>query len=276
MGRLALALFLMLMPMGPAMAQVATPAPPRAPAAAEPAAEPPERIVTGLSQDDVSITTSFTGSEILIYGAIRRDAPPPRADPPGIIVTVEGPSQAVTVRRKDRIAGIWVNTQGVRIGAAPDFYVVASTAPLDRMLDPAEDVRYRISPPLAVRALSGGTGALDPTPFTEALLRLRTQSDRYRLDEGSVHIVDDTLFRAEIRMPSNLVEGDYRARIFLVRDGRVIDSDRAPIRVQKVGLERWLYRLAMERPFWYGLMSLAIAMAAGWIASAAFRALRPG
>ena len=254
---------------GPAAAQM--------PAAGEPAdAAPPERIVTGMSQDAVSITTSFTGSEILIYGAIRRDAPPLAGDPPGIIVTVEGPSQSVTVRRKDRVAGIWVNTQGVRIGAAPDLYVVASSAPLAAMLGPDEDVRFRISPPLAMRALSGGLEVEDTTPFTEALVRIRTESDRYRVDEGAVHILEDTLFRADVRLPSNLVEGNYRARIFLMRNGKVTDSDTVPIRVEKVGIERWIYRLAIHQPFWYGLMSLTLAMAAGLIASAAFRALRRG
>lgn len=246
----------------------------RGPALPVPEPPPPERLVSGLSQDQVAITATFTGSEILIYGAIRRDRPAAAEGPPGIIVTVEGPSQGVTVRRKDRVGGIWVNTQGVRIGAAPDFYVVASSAPLGQMLDPAEDVRHRISPPLAVRALSGGLDVEDTTPFTEALLRIRTESGRYRVDEGAVRILEDTLFRADVRLPSNLVEGDYRARIFLLRGGRVIDSDTVPIRVQKVGLERWLYRLAIHQPFWYGLMSLALAMAAGLIASAAFRALR--
>lgn len=249
----------------------------RAPAAVPvPEAPPAERLVSGLSQDEVAINASFTGSEILIYGAIRRDAPQARDESVGIIVTVEGPSQSVTVRRKERIGPIWVNTQGVRIGAAPDFYAVVSSAPLDRMLDPAEDVRFRISPPLAIRALSGVVDVEDTTPFTEALLQIRTASGRYRVDEGAVQIVDDTLFRADVRLPANLVEGDYRARIFLIRDGRVADSDTVPIRVQKVGLERWLYRLAIHQPFWYGLMSLAIAMAAGLIASAAFRALRRG
>lgn len=248
----------------------------RGPAVPLPGTPPPERLVSGLSQDQVAITATFTGSEILIYGAIRRDLPVPAAEPPGIIVTVEGPSQAITVRRKNRVGPIWVNTQGVRIGAAPDFYVVASSAPLEAMLDPAEDVRHRISPPLAVRALSGGLDVEDTTPFTEALLRLRTDSGRYRVDEGAVRILEDTLFRADVQLPSNLVEGDYRARIFLVRDGRVIDSDTVPIRVEKVGIERWLYRLAIQQPFWYGLMSLTIAMAAGLVASAAFRALRRG
>ena len=113
------------------------PSPPliRGPAVPLPPAPPPERLVSGLSQDQVAITATFTGSEILIYGAIRRDKPPPGV-PPGIIVTVEGPSQAVTVRRKARVGGIWVNTQGVRIGAAPDFYVVASSAPLKEPMQP--------------------------------------------------------------------------------------------------------------------------------------------
>ena len=237
---------------------------------------PPERLVSGLSQHEVGITATFTGSEILIFGAIRRDEPVAGTEPPEIIVTVEGPSQAVTVRRKDRVGPIWVNTEGVRIGAAPDFYVVATSAPLGTMLDPAEDVRFRISPALAMRALSGGLNVEDTTPFTEALLRLRTESGRYRVEEGSVQILEDTLLRADIELPSNLVEGDYRARIFLVREGRVLDSNTVPIRVEKVGIERWLYRLSIQQPFWYGLMSLAIAMAAGLIASAAFRALRRG
>lgn len=248
----------------------------RVPAVPVPDLPRPERLVSGLSQNEVAITASFTGSEILIYGAIRRDLPSVVSGSPGIIVTVEGPSQSVTVRRKERIGPIWVNTQGVRIGAAPDFYVVATSGRLDQMLDPAEDVRYRISPPLAMRALSGTLNVDDATPFTEALLRIRNDSGRYRVDEGSVEVVDDTLFRADVRLPANLVEGDYRARIFLIRDQRVVDSDTVPIRVEKVGIERWLYRLAIHEPFWYGLMSLAIAMAAGLIASAAFRALRRG
>ncbi|HRO15377.1 MAG TPA: TIGR02186 family protein [Paracoccus sp. (in: a-proteobacteria)] len=240
----------------------------------DPAEEPAEQLVAGLSQDAVSITTSFTGSEILIYGAIKRNAPAPAGPDLGVIVTVEGPSQSVTVRRKERVGGIWVNTDSLQIGAAPDFYVVATSGRLDLMLDRDEDVRFRISPSLAMRAFAGPVDIPDATDFTAALLRLRTESDRYRIDQGSVRIVDQTLFRADVRLPSNLIEGEYKTRIFLLRDGRVIDVHRAPIEVRKVGLERWLYHLALFRPFWYGLMSLAIAMAAGWAASAAFRAIQ--
>ena len=101
---------------------------------------------------------------------------------------------------------------------------------------------------------------------------------KYWTEDAIKEVLDGTFTRVfyDGRIVTELVEGDYRARIFLVRDGAVIDYDQAPIRVRKVGLERWLYRLAIEQPFWYGLMSLAIAMAAGWLASAAFRAIRRG
>lgn len=240
----------------------------------ENADSPAEQVVAGLSNDSVAITASFNGSEILIYGAVKRETPIPDGPPLQIIVTIEGPSQALTVWKKERKAGIWINSENVEIGAAPGFYAVATTGPLDQILRPGWDSRYRISLPLALRAFAGRISVGDTVPFTEALIRLREESGLYRLEEGSVKLVDQTLFRADISLPANLIEGEYKTRIFLLREGRVIDVYRAPIAVKKVGLERWLYRLAFDKPLIYGLMSLAVAVAAGWGASAAFRKLR--
>ena len=233
-----------------------------------------EQVVAGISQDDVHITTNFDGSDIIIYGAIKRETPIPPGPPLDIIVTVEAPPQAVTVWRKERRAGIWVNAQSVPIGAAPGFYAVASTGPLDDILLTDWDSRYRISLSQAMRAFAGEIAVESAVPFTEALVRLREQDDLYRLDEGSVKLVEQTLFRADISLPANLVEGAYKTRIFLLREGQVIDVFSAPIDVRKVGLERWLYRLAFDQPLLYGLMSLAVAVGAGWSASALFRRLR--
>ncbi|MDO5620561.1 MAG: TIGR02186 family protein [Paracoccus sp. (in: a-proteobacteria)] len=233
-----------------------------------------ERIVAGLSHDSVAITASFDGSEILIYGAIGRDAPAPEG-PLDVIVTVEAPSDQVTIRKKERRLGIWVNTQSVRVGAAPSLYTVATTRPLRQILTPAADTRWRISIPLALRAFAGPQDVERVATFTEAMVQTRIAEGLYRLDEGSVRLVDDTLFRADVRLPANLVEGEYKTRIFLLRGGEVIASHRAAIEVRKVGLERWLYRMSLDQPLLYGLLSLAIAIAAGWAASAAFRVIRP-
>ncbi|MBK1636986.1 hypothetical protein CKO19_14750 [Rhodovulum adriaticum] len=230
-----------------------------------------EQVVAGLSQTRVSITTNFAGSEILIFGAVKREAPLPEGTPLNVVVTVAGPSTPVTVRRKARRLGIWVNTDAVEIASAPSFYAVASTAPLELALSQAEDDRHKVSIPKAIHA--AGTDAAT-AEFTEALIRIRRNTDLYQMLPYAVSLREETLFRTSIALPANLHEGDYTTRIFLTRGGAVVDSYETTIGVRKVGLERWVYTLAHQHPLIYGLLSLAIAIAAGWGASAIFRMVR--
>lgn len=231
-----------------------------------------ESVVAGLSQEEIAITTDFDGSEILIYGAVRREAPPPGTAPMQVVITVQGPNRPVTVRRKDRRFGIWINTDASDIDAAPTFYAVQTSAPFPEALSHTEDLRHRVSIPTAIRAV--GTGLLDQDSFTEALIRLHLTDDAYQLNEGAVRFREEVLFDTSVRLPANLTEGDYVARIFLTREGEVVDVFEQTIPVRKVGLERLIYTLAHEQPLIYGLLSLFIAVGAGWLASAAFRYVR--
>lgn len=234
-----------------------------------------EEVVLGLSRDKVAITATFEGSEVLVFGAVKREAPIPET-PLEVVITVAGPSLPVTVRRKDRRFGIWVNTDEVRLEAAPTFYAVATTGPLDEVLSISEDERHRVSIPRAIGPAGAAHMAGDAESFAEALIRIRRGQNAYQLREGSVAFDEQTLFRTAIRLPANLTEGAYPTRIFLTREGRVVAQFETVIDVHKVGLERWLFTLSRERPLVYGLMSLAIAIAAGWGASASFQALRRG
>lgn len=240
---------------------------------AAPAVAAPEAIVAGLSQNRVSITADFDGSEILIYGAVKREAPAPQG-PLDVIITVEGPATTLTIRKKDRRAGIWINTEAVHIDAAPSFYAVATTGRLDKILSDTEDLRYRISPTRAVRAIGLSSEAEKPEDFLDALMRIRFDEDRFRLQQGSVQLAEDTLFRADVLLPANLTEGEYKVRILLTRDGKVIDMQDRVVNVRKEGLERFLNTLAHQMPLLYGLLSLALAAIAGWGASVAFSMIR--
>ncbi len=230
-----------------------------------------EDIVSGVSQSDVSITTNFNGTAILIYGAAIRDAPPPDWPLLQVIVTVEGPSTPLVIRKKERVAGIWQNRGVVDIASAPSFYAVATTGPLEDILSPGEDATYHVSIPSTIQAISGKE---DEEAYVAALQRIRAASGQYRLAENSVLLLRQALFRTDVTLPANLVEGDYRVRIFLTRGGKVIDMQENVIDVQKAGLERWLYNLAMQQPLAYGVISLALAMIAGWGASELFRRFR--
>lgn len=235
-----------------------------------------EEVVLGLSKDKVAITTNFDGSEILVFGAIKRETAIPAEPPLEVVVAIAGPSEPIVVRRKARRFGIWMNTESVQVDAAPSYYTVATTGPLADVLSNVEDLRHKISIPLAIRSVGAPGTVQDAQSFTDAVIRIREESGVYSMREGSVLLDQSTLFHTSISLPSNLTEGDYATRIFLTRGGKVISEYRTVIDVRKVGLERWLYETSRKRPFWYGVLSLAIAVIAGWGASAVFQILRRG
>ena len=234
-----------------------------------------EEVVIGLDKSSVSITTNFAGDNIFIFGAVKRDAPSPEA-PLDVIITVAGPSKPVVVRKKDRRFGIWVNTEAVTVDAAPTFYAVATSAPLNDILLKTEDLRHKVSIPRAIRLVGESDQATDVERFSDAVIRIREDQGAYKLNEGGVDFRDETLFRTTVDLPANLTEGAYETRVFLVREGAVVTSFRSAIEDRKVGLERWLFSMSRQQPLMYGIMSLAIAIFAGWGAAALFRLFRLG
>lgn len=227
-----------------------------------------ESLVAGLSQNFVDITATFVGSEILIFGAVKREAPPPDTGALNVIVVIEGPSGPLVVRRKSHRYGIWINTASVAVDAAPSFYAIATSAPFSEVISASEDLHHHISIPQSIRLASKED---DAESFAEAVIRIRTSQGLYKIEEGAVTLTQDTLFNTSISLPSNLTEGEYHARIYLTRGGVVVSNHVAMIDVRKVGLERWIFTLAHEKPLIYGLLSIFIAIAAGWAASAMFR-----
>ena len=110
--------------------------------------------------------------------------------------------------------------------------------------------------------------------FVDALIRIRRESGTYQINERAVSLEESTLFQTRVELPSTLVEGTYITRIYLTREGRVIDRYESHLPVYKVGVERWVHLLAVEQPLVTGLLALMVAVVAGWGASALFRSLR--
>jgi uncharacterized protein (TIGR02186 family) len=210
----------------------------------------------------------------LLFGAVKREEPIPLLEPLSVIITVSGPLEPVMVRRKSRVAGIWANAAAVEIDQAPTFYAVATTRPMNQVLSEVEDLRWNISIPRAIRSVGAPMDVMDSQAFSEALIRIRTREDAYQMRPNTVAFFEQTLFKTSITLPANLTEGDYKVSLYLTRDRKVVANHSTNLFVRKVGLERFLFRLAHDRPAVYGVMALFIALVAGWLASAVFRFLR--
>ncbi|MGE4610216.1 MAG: TIGR02186 family protein [Paracoccaceae bacterium] len=229
-----------------------------------------ETIVSELSQDGVSITATFDGSEIFLFGAIKRDAPlNSSAGKLDVIIEVSGPPTNTLVRQKERKIIIWVNAESVEMERAPSYYSIAATGPLEELVSESERSLRNLGLDYAVRVANP-----EDEEFREAVIRLHQKNGTYATEVTPVTLTEETLFTTKLAMPVNVVEGEYTVKTMLVRDRQVISTSISTITVRKAGVEKWVYDLAHEQAFIYGLLSLAVALLAGWTASEVFRRIR--
>ncbi|WP_144300296.1 TIGR02186 family protein [Elioraea rosea] len=222
-------------------------------------------LVAELSQREVAVTTGFSGAELLVFGTSAGEAAGPGGD---VIVTLRGPNAPVVVRRKVRVAGIWLNGPSERFDAAPSFYAVASTRPVEAILPVEERRRLRIG--LASLPLSPRGRIEDPT-FRQALLELKQDQRLYEEDAEGVQIAADRLFHARLFLPPAVIPGLYRVEILLVRDGRVMAARDLPLTVVRAGTSAEIWHIAREEPLAYGVAAVFLAAFAGWLGSVLFR-----
>ncbi len=179
------------------------------------------------------------------------------------------------MRKKERRFGIWTNGPGVLVDAAPSFYVVATSRGFRDILTWTDDLRYRIDLGYAIRLIDAPAWVQHREAYRVAVARIREQKGLYVILPGAVRIIQNTLFETRIELPANIVEGDYTARIFLIRDRSVLDVFTDRIEVRRAGLGRFIFLMAEQHAALYGVASLAIALAAGWLASVFFRTFFP-
>ncbi|SDG38305.1 TIGR02186 family protein [Roseospirillum parvum] len=232
---------------------------------AAPARAQTQPLVADLSKHLVAITTGFSGTDVLLFGA---------TDGPGdIVLVVRGPPGREVVRRKDRAGIIWVNADSVDFEDVPAFYWLATSRPLDEFANPAVLERHQIGTG-NLRLPVADFAEIPPqtrTDFARALVRLKTAEGLYGEEQGVVRQLANRLFRAELHFPSNVPVGTYMVEVYLIREGEVVSAEITPLIISKVGVGADIYDFAHNQPALYGIAAIIVAVAAGWLAGVAFR-----
>ena len=229
------------------------------------------RLVPDISARSIEIRYSFTGAQLLLFGAILYPGGRVPSDPADVIVVLKGPVQPILVREKQKIAGIWMNADSNRFRSAPSFYAVASSAPVRQLVDERTAAIYELG--LQDLQLSPGGGSLPDKErrFEAGLLDLRKRQNLYAEHPHGVEISEGVLYRARITIPSQVPVGTYTAETFLVSNGKVIAAATREIEIGKSGFERFVALAARRHGFLYGLAAVLLSLGLGWAAAAAFR-----
>ncbi|MDB5733677.1 MAG: hypothetical protein JWN16_314 [Alphaproteobacteria bacterium] len=225
-----------------------------------------EDLVSGISQDIIQITSNYTGTDIVVFGAIERAD---KARGRDIVVVVRGPDTPMTVRRRDRFAGVWVNSDSARFEGLPGYYYLASSEPVDLIAPPRALANYGIGMRYLIPSQIGSHH--DARPFKDAALRHLKERGLYTEAPGTIDFLSETLFRTRIPVPADVARGQYNVEVYLFRDGEVVSAQSTPLFIDQTGIERRLFNLAHNAPLFYGLACVFMAMLLGWISSVLFR-----
>jgi uncharacterized protein (TIGR02186 family) len=228
-------------------------------------------LVPEVSNRAIEIKYSFTGEELLLFGAIIYPdgrAPDDRAD---IIVVIKGPTQPIRLREKQRVAGIWVNADSVRFATAPGYYALASSRPINQIMDERTAAIYELGLPNLSLSPASFENEEQLRRFEHGLVDLKQRQDLFAERNGAVEITRGALYTARLPIPARVPEGSYSAETYLLSHGRVLAVASRDIDIRKTGFDRFIAQAAEHYGFLYGLVAVALSVGLGWGAGWLFR-----
>ncbi len=245
------------------------------PLPALPEVMPPESIQADVSTRSVAITSSFTGTEIVAFGAVDNSRQTSaEAGLYDVVVVLEGVPNRLVARRKSKVAGIWINTTYVVYENVPSYYAIASTRPVEELADEATLRENQVGfehIQLTPAETSHPMAAADLKAFRESVIRLKVKDGLFVQEDYGAAFIGRSLFRASIDLPANVPVGPLVARVYLFREGQMLSRFIARVNLEREGVERLLHSFSQRHAVWYGLATVLLAAASGLIASRLFR-----
>jgi uncharacterized protein (TIGR02186 family) len=231
------------------------------PAAAGPARG--EEVVADLSSHTIAIGSGFTGASVVLFGATHGAG--------DVIAIVRGPPHDVTVWKKAKVAGIWVNAESATFLHVPSFYAVAASRPVAELLPGGARARYQIG--LAHLELTAAPPAAPEAArrFAAALIDDQERAGLFARRAAKIGFLGHRLFRATLGFPADVPTGIYSVQILLVSDGAVIGEHTTSLEVFTTGTNAALSDFANQNAAAYGVVAVVTALVAGWLASLPFR-----
>ena len=228
-------------------------------------------LVPEVSQDRISIRGDFSGAQLLLFGAITYPPGTRNTDEANIVVVLKGPVESIVVREKQQIAGIWINAASSEFRSAPGFYAIASSRPVDEIVDSKTADIYELGLNHLQLSPAGAIDSSELDRFVTGLVDLNSRSNLFKNLPDSVKITNSVLYQARINLPASVPVGDYTAETFLIIDGRVEAAEVKNITIEKIGMGRFITNLSQNNGFLYGLIAVFISVFLGWSAGYLFR-----
>ena len=227
-------------------------------------------LVPEVSQHEIQVRQGFTGTELLLFGAILNPDGTRAARGYDIVVVLKGPVRSIVLREKAKVAGVWINADSTEFRSAPTFFAVASSRPIKDIVDDRTAAIYELGLPWLQLSPIGAIDPAEQTRFSAGLVDLMQRQALYQQNETAVTVSAGVLYQARIGLPSTVQTGTYTAETFAISRGKVVAASSTTVEVRKLGFERFVAMAADQQALWYGLFAVVMSVAMGWLAGRLF------
>ncbi|HUQ13108.1 MAG TPA: TIGR02186 family protein [Novosphingobium sp.] len=227
-------------------------------------------LVPEISQHEVQVRQGFTGTELLLFGAILNPQGQRAARGYDIVVVLKGPVESIVLREKQKVAGVWINADSTEFRSAPTFFAVAASRPIAEIVDPRTAAIYELGLPWLQLSPIGAIDPAEQARFSAGLVDLMRRQGLYQQNEDAVTVSGGVLYQARIDLPSTVQTGMYTAETFAIQRGQVVTAASTTVEVRKLGFERFVALAADRESLWYGLFAVVISVGMGWVAGRLF------
>ena len=222
-----------------------------------------DQLTGDVSSRRIAITSNYAGAELILFGS--------RIGEGDVVAVVRGPTQSDVVRRKTRVAGIWINSDALVFDEVPGFYAVAASRPLPEIAKQALWSQLQIGAEYLKLETREDVTDVKLFPYREALINNKEKEGLYLRRVGKVDFQGSTLFRTSVELPAYAPVGGYFVVFYLIERGEVVETRNTFFFINKTGLERAVFDFAINEPAAYGLLAVSIAVFFGWLAGVMFR-----
>jgi len=235
---------------------------------------PRESIHADVSTRRIAVTSTFSGTGIIVFGAVdnsrQASAESGLYD---VVIVISGTPSRLVARKKSNVGGLWINTSSTSFTSVPSYYAISSTRPLDEVASDdvlkSSGIGFDFVPMTFSRSARNLT-ATEIKEWRDAVVRLKQRDRLYQQDEYGVAFVGRSLFRSAFDMPATVTVGEFETRVYLFRDGELLSTYTTKLNLEREGLEHFVHRFAFDHPFFYGVFTVMIAVGAGMLASYVF------
>jgi len=222
------------------------------------------------NHDHISIDFFYHGSAVGIMG---------EADP-GVDLVIKMTDRAGhhVMKQKGKVGGLlWMNVGMLNFERTPNFYAVHSTRKLEDILSPDEMEKYTLGYPALEKQVEVKPVAdeAEKAKWFSEFVKYKEDSRVYASSYGKITTSaannDRMEYSIQTDWPYQASPGDYFVTVYAVRNGKVVEQAETKVNVEQVGTVKALATMAKSNAAFYGILSIAVALGAGFGVGMVFR-----